>query len=73
MKTLRAWRAERLWGVRDLAREAGVSTKTVSQLEFGRQLPTFRTIRRISEALGVAPREVAEFAEALERRGQDTN
>ncbi len=71
MKPLREWRAERLWGVRDLARAAGVSTKTVTQVEYGRQVPTFRTIRRISQALEVAPHEIAEFAEAIQHRGKD--
>jgi transcriptional regulator with XRE-family HTH domain len=71
VKSLREWRAERLWGVRDLAQAAGVSTKTVTQVEYGRQVSTFRTIRRISQALGVEPHEIAEFAEAIQRRGKD--
>ena len=71
MKPLRDWRMERLWSVRDLAREAGVSTKTVVQLEYGRQVPTYATMRRVSAALGVAPAEVSEFAAALEERGKD--
>jgi transcriptional regulator with XRE-family HTH domain len=71
VRPLREWRAERLWGVRDLARAAGVSTKTITQVEYGRQVPTFRTIRRISEALRVEPPEIAEFAEAIQHRGKD--
>ena len=65
MKPLRAWRTDRLWSVRDLAREAGVSTKTVVQLELGRQRAHYVTMRRISEALGVAAADVTEFAAAL--------
>lgn len=65
MKRLRRWRTERLWSVRDLAEAAGVSTKTVIQTEHSRQVPTFRTMRRISDALGVAPGEISEFADAL--------
>lgn len=70
MKTLREWRTERLWGIRDLARAAGTSDKTVVQVELGRQVPTFRTIRRISDALGVEPQQIREFAAAIEERGK---
>lgn len=65
VKTLRQWRLERLMGTKALATAAGVSNKTIVQIEHGRQVPLLRTIRRISEALEVAPREVQEFADAL--------
>jgi len=65
VKSLREWRTQRLWSVRDLAGAAGVSTKTVVQIEHSRQLPTFRTMRRICGALEIEPAEVTEFAEAL--------
>ena len=68
MRTLREWRTERLWSVRDLAEAAGVSTKTVVQLEHGRQRANYRTMRRVCEALGVEPRQVAEFAAAIGQR-----
>jgi transcriptional regulator with XRE-family HTH domain len=71
MKTLREWRAERLESSKTLATRAGVSNKTILEIENGRQVPTFRTIRRLSEALGVDPAEVAEFAAAIEERGKD--
>ena len=71
MKPLREWRAERLLSLRDLARAAGTSDKTIVQIELGRQVPTFRTIRRISEALGVDAAEVTEFAEAIREKGKD--
>jgi transcriptional regulator with XRE-family HTH domain len=66
VKTLRQWRLEKLMSTKELATVAGVSNKTVVQIEHGRQVPLLRTIRRISEALDVPPREVQEFAEALE-------
>ncbi len=69
MKTLREWRAERLLGVKALAQKAGVSNTTIIQIEHGEQVPIFRTIRRLSEALGVDPKEVAEFAAAIEQHG----
>ena len=69
MKTLREWRAEHLLSVEALAAQAGVSNKTIVQLEHGRQLATFRTIRRISGALRVEPSEISEFAGAIRQRG----
>jgi transcriptional regulator with XRE-family HTH domain len=71
MKTLREWRLDRLLGVRDLARQADVSTKTIVQVEHGRQLPRLRTIRRLCEALNVQPAEVEEFKAALDELGKD--
>ena len=78
MKPLRDWRTERVMSVRDLAEKSGVSTKTVVQLEYGRQRANYKSMRAISEALGVEPGEVAEFAEVLEqrrgeRRGRSAN
>jgi transcriptional regulator with XRE-family HTH domain len=71
MKTLREWRAARLLSIDRLAAKAGMSNKTIVQIEHGRQLPTFRTIQRLSEALGVDPAEVEEFAAALGERSKD--
>ena len=71
MKPLREWRAARLMSSKTLAAAAGVSNKTVIQIELGRQLPTFRTIQRITAALGVDPSEVEEFAAAIGERGKD--
>jgi transcriptional regulator with XRE-family HTH domain len=66
VKTLRQWRLEKLMGTKALATAAGVSNKTIVQIEHGRQVPLLRTIRLISEALEVPPREITEFAEALD-------
>ena len=71
MKTLREWRAERLESSKTLAAKAGVSNKTILEIENGRNLPTFRTMRRLSEALGVAPTEIEEFAAAIGERGKE--
>jgi DNA-binding XRE family transcriptional regulator len=54
--------------VRDLGEKAGVSTKTIVQLDHGRQLPNFGTIQKLSQALDVQPMEVTEFAAAIEAR-----
>ena len=71
MKTLRAWRQERLISIEDLAAKSGVSTKTIVETELGRTTPKYRTIRRLSEALDVDPGEVEEFAAVM--RGGPTN
>jgi transcriptional regulator with XRE-family HTH domain len=69
MKSLRAWRAERLMSIRELAGRAGVSTRTIVQLENGRQLATFKTMRRVAAALDVSADDVVEFFEAIQKRG----
>lgn len=71
MRSLREWRIARLMSVRDLARAAGISTKTVTQLEYGRHRPTFATMRKVAAALEAEPAEIAEFAAALEHWGKD--
>jgi transcriptional regulator with XRE-family HTH domain len=71
MKSLREWRLEKLLGVKNLAAESGVSTKTIVQIEHGRQLPRLRTIRRLCEVLDVQPAEVEEFKAALDELGKD--
>jgi transcriptional regulator with XRE-family HTH domain len=74
VKPLREWRYERLLSLDDLAAKAGVSNKTIVQIEYGRQVPKFRTIRRISDALGIPPSDITEFAAVIEggvRRDHD--
>lgn len=71
MKTLREWRIERLLSHRALERESGVTAKTIVDIEFGRRVPHYKTIGSLSRALGVEPREVAEFAAAMDYRGED--
>jgi transcriptional regulator with XRE-family HTH domain len=72
LKTLREWRAAQLESSKTLAAKARVSNKTILDIEHGRSMPTFRTMRRLSEALGVDPGEVEEFAAAIKERGKDT-
>jgi transcriptional regulator with XRE-family HTH domain len=71
VKTLREWRAQKLKSSKTLAAAAGVSNKTIIQIENGRQLPTFRTIQRLCTALGVEPGDVTEFAGAIEERSKE--
>jgi transcriptional regulator with XRE-family HTH domain len=59
-------RRRKALSVRDLAREAGVAVSTISVLESGRgPTPNPRTVRRLSEALGIDPAAVIEFRRSL--------
>ena len=66
MPTLREVRSDRLLTLRELADRAGIALSTLYMIESGRSAPSFRVIRALSGALGVQPKEIAEFAEAIE-------
>lgn len=68
MRPLRALRTAKLMSVRELANVAGVTPKTVTDVEYGRRRPTYETMRRIASALDVDPLEVAEFAATISSR-----
>lgn len=63
--TLRQARLDRLLTVRALAAAAGCSPTTVHEVETGKRVPRFDTIRRLSAALKVEPSQVVEFRQAL--------
>ncbi len=67
-KPLREVRRRNLYTIEALANAAKVSTKTIVEIEHGRQRPHLATIRKISTALEVDPLEVVEFVEAIERK-----
>ena len=71
MTTLREARIRRLLSIRALAGRAGVVTRTVVEIEAGRQAPRFATMRRLADALGVAPEEIDEFRAAIEAALED--
>jgi transcriptional regulator with XRE-family HTH domain len=55
-------RKRRLLSQRALARQAGVALSTIYLLEAGKtERVTFKVMRRVSDALGVAPESIAEF------------
>jgi transcriptional regulator with XRE-family HTH domain len=60
-----AARRSKLWSIRELARRAGVVTKTLNDIELGRTTPSLITIGKLSEALGVDPFEIDEFRDAI--------
>jgi transcriptional regulator with XRE-family HTH domain len=69
MKTLREARTERLLTLRELADRAGVAFSTIYLIENGKSVPRLSMVRKLADALGVTPGEIAEFAEAIESAG----
>ena len=67
--TFRQARARSVLSVRELAARAGVAPATVYQIEHGRTRPHYRSIRLLSEALGIDPMQIVEFARAIEEGG----
>jgi transcriptional regulator with XRE-family HTH domain len=65
--SLREHRQQRLMTVRELAAAASITPKTLVDIEHGRRLPHFGTIKSLAAALGVEWREVAEFVEAANK------
>lgn len=63
---LARWRQRRMLAIRALAELADVSPKTVHDIEAGRiAAPRFASIKRIADALTVAPEQIQEFRPAL--------
>jgi DNA-binding XRE family transcriptional regulator len=57
-----------MWSQRDLAREAGLTQKTIVDLELGRVEPHLQTMRKLAAALGAEPLEIDEFQKAIEEK-----
>ncbi len=53
--TLRQLRLRKPWTITELAEKSGVALATISDIERGKKTPRIATIRRLAEALGVAP------------------
>ena len=67
---LREWRTSHLLSIRDLAKAAGVTAKTLTDIEYGRRRPSYKSMRTICSALGVSPNDIQEFVVAIESRNQ---
>jgi len=65
VRTLKQARTARMLTVRGLAEKAGVSLAATHEAETGKRRPRFATIKRLSDALGVAPNQIAEFRVVL--------
>jgi len=64
MLTLREARLRKHMSQQVLADRAGVARVTVSQIELGKSGPRPHIARRLSQALEIAPGEIAEFGKA---------
>jgi transcriptional regulator with XRE-family HTH domain len=64
---LREARARKLFTVRDLAQQSGVSESTINKIEQGAWLPSLKTVRKLADILKVDPNEVEEFKAAIEK------
>lgn len=62
-KAIRQLRERREMTQEDLAEAAGITVRTLSQLETGNSNPTWATIGDIARALGVSIAEVAQLSE----------
>lgn len=67
MVRFRTQRQTRLLSIRDLARIADVSPQTIATIESGKRLPRPSTMVKLAGALGVEPREIDEFVDAIEK------
>lgn len=65
---LRELRISRLMSVRELAREARITPKTLTDIEYGRRKPTYETMRNVCEALQLNAHDVFEFGRVIEMR-----
>ena len=65
---LRRLRLEHFWSQAELARRAGLSKLTITQLEAGERAPFGQTVRRLADALGVAPNDLASPEELAEQK-----
>ena len=65
---LRRLRLEHFWSQAELARRAGLSKLTITELEAGQRAPYGQTVRRLADALGVSPHELASPEELAEQK-----
>jgi transcriptional regulator with XRE-family HTH domain len=71
--SLRHLRTSQLMSISELAVAAGVTPKTLTDIEYGRRRPSYETMRNISKALGVSAHDIQEFVVAIESRSQWDN
>ena len=56
---IRAMRERKVWGQAELARKAGIAVNTLYRIEAAHHTPRPPTIRKLAEALGMTPEELA--------------
>ena len=72
MATLKQHRLRKVWTVRDLSKEAGVSQQSVVNGEAGKPV-RLATMRKMADALGVSVWDVEEFAATLRAMGEEAS
>jgi transcriptional regulator with XRE-family HTH domain len=63
---LQEWRTRRALSQQELADRAGTTKANISRIETGQQVPRPATIRKLAEALGIAPDELVTWDAAHE-------
>ncbi|AQU02569.1 hypothetical protein SDC9_53423 [bioreactor metagenome] len=58
MKTLKQIRESKFLTQKELGELAGISFITINRIETGKQKPTFKSIRKIAQALKIEPGEI---------------
>ena len=66
VRTLKQWRLARGYSTRQLAQIAGLTKGTVVALEVGRSKGWPQTWKRIADALGIQPEQIAEYRRLME-------
>ncbi len=66
-ETLKRFRERANLSQEGLAQKSGVSKKTIARIETGRSSANTNTVRRVAEALGVTPRQLAENPQDAEK------
>ena len=66
---VREFRLERGWSLKELASHAGVTEKTLIDLEHERHPARPKTVRKVADALGVSVRELKGMAPQFEPLG----
>ncbi len=59
--TLRALRHRLGWSLADLSKRTGLAASTISRLETGATQPSYDTVLRLQEAMGVKPGTPIQF------------
>ncbi len=67
---IRRLRDERYLSQAELALKAGISRAVLSRIENDQAVPIQRTVRKLAEALGVRPHELADPRDLRARRGE---
>lgn len=69
-RTLREIRLDHLLSVRELAEAADITPKTLTDIELGKRMPTYETMRNLCRVLGIEAHDVTEFVTTIQARAR---